>query len=546
MIITSNFYFFLFPETPLILTLKICFAFIRLLDLSESCDELFRNCQCPSAKFSIDNGRIDCEVERCPAGCAVCSFCLEEVLDCTGPNPSHEPSSVPTVAFNQQPTDSPFKIFSMSPSAIPSGLPTKEPTMKPTGIPSVLPSPLPSTHPSTLGPTGKPSQLPTANPSERPTTSQSPSSDFDLAICSTYALQWLRDLDNTCSGDPVLNAESCQCLDARERIESGEIRCGSAQCPDDCEVCKFCLYEVEGCPWRDPPSITPSIVKSDSPSLIPTSSPSLQKSEKPSIASITSSPTKQPSLLFDLSNCSAYSGPWRFELIVNGKCVSAEQLVQQGLITCDSVCPVDCTMCNFCLGQLLDCDAVTDAPSSGPSIGFNLGDCNSYSDRWLREVIELGRCEEAIQLEAKDEISCSADDCPQDCPVCHVCLSQIPCSNTSTPTLSPRNPSSTNSPKPTTVASLAPSVPFNLSDCNTYSREWLFDLHETCGDLDGLDYMSAMNSCKAIDAEKKIANGLITCGIDVCPEDCAVCQFSLYELLGCLPTQTRSKRTISA
>jgi hypothetical protein len=58
--------------------------------------------------------------------------------------------------------------------------------------------------------------------------------------------------------------------------------------------------------------------------------------------------------------------------------------------------------------------------------------------------------------------------------------------------------------------------------------------------------MSAMNSCKAIDAEKKIANGLITCGIDVCPEDCAVCQFSLYELLGCLPTQTRSKRTISA
>jgi len=519
--------------------LQVCASYSRrwLLDLAESCDELFRNCQCPSAKFLIDNGRIDCEVERCPPGCAVCSFCLEDVLFCYDSSQPPQPISVSTSAPSQRPSnESPSKMPSVSPSAIPSASPTKEPSDNPTDIPSIVPS---------VQPTHKPSQVPSSNPSETPTTSQSPTSAFDLATCNTYAPQWLKDLDDTCAGDPALNAESCQCLDARARIESGEIRCGSAQCPDDCEVCKFCLYEVEGCPWIDPPSSSPSVVKSDSPSVVPTSSPSVQKSEKPSSVNITASPTKQPSNLFDLSNCDAYSGPWRFELIVNGKCVSAENLVREGRITCASECPVDCTMCNFCLGQLLDCDAVTDAPSPGPSVGFNLDKCDSYSDRWLREVIELGRCEEAIQLEANGEISCNEDDCPVDCPVCHVCLSQIPCSNPSTPTLSPRNSTPTNSPKPTTIASIAPSVTFNISDCHSYSKRWLFDLHETCGDLEGLDYTTAKTSCKAIDAEKKIANGFITCGVDVCPEDCAVCQFSLYELLGCLPTQTRAKRTAS-
>jgi DNA invertase Pin-like site-specific DNA recombinase len=36
-------------------------------------------------------------------------------------------------------------------------------------------------------------------------------------------------------------------LQLLRRIDKGEIKCGKAKCPDDCEVCKFCLHGVLGC-----------------------------------------------------------------------------------------------------------------------------------------------------------------------------------------------------------------------------------------------------------------------------------------------------------
>ena len=61
----------------------------------------------------------------------------------------------------------------------------------------------------------------------------------------------------------------------------------------------------------------------------------------------------------------------------------------------------------------------------------------------------------------------------------------------------------------------------------------LFDLSSTCGQL-GND-PSTTSSCGCADAEEKINNGMIQCGVDECPEDCAICQFCLYELNGCVP-----------
>ena len=72
-------------------------------------------------------------------------------------------------------------------------------------------------------------------------------SPFDLLKCESYEHQWLRDLDNTCTVDQSGKAKNCDCEDAKRRISHGEITCGESKCPDDCEVCKFCLDEIKGC-----------------------------------------------------------------------------------------------------------------------------------------------------------------------------------------------------------------------------------------------------------------------------------------------------------
>lgn len=76
----------------------------RLRDLSETCEEgSFKNCRCMNAEEKIITGAIDCGSDRCPAGCAVCNFCLESVIDCVKPgNPTKAPTVAPVAGFNLQ------------------------------------------------------------------------------------------------------------------------------------------------------------------------------------------------------------------------------------------------------------------------------------------------------------------------------------------------------------------------------------------------------------------------------------------------------------
>jgi hypothetical protein len=67
---------------------------------------------------------------------------------------------------------------------------------------------------------------------------------FNLDHCDTYQNQWLKDLGNSCVEEDS-SARNCECYDAHRRIESGQIETSSF-CPDDCEVCKFCLDIVLG------------------------------------------------------------------------------------------------------------------------------------------------------------------------------------------------------------------------------------------------------------------------------------------------------------
>ena len=72
---------------------------------------------------------------------------------------------------------------------------------------------------------------------------------FDLGRCETYQNWWfLLDLDNSCVPKDG-SAIDCRCDDAQRRIGNGEIQCGESAslCPDDCEVCKYCLESVLGC-----------------------------------------------------------------------------------------------------------------------------------------------------------------------------------------------------------------------------------------------------------------------------------------------------------
>ena len=272
-------------------------------DLAETCDDRFRNCKCNIAQRLIDEGKIVCQIDVCPEGCSVCKFCLEEVIeDCT-PEPTGKPSFGPTAEPSPHPTP--------LPTVVPSSLPT----FQPTGDPTADLSPHPTLAPTSLA-------------SGAPTESASPTPTFDLQKCASYSNQWLHDLDNTCSQDASQeNVGTCDCTDAQRRIESGQIECGVARCPDDCEVCKFCLYYVEDCPWtigspstspsNSPtalPSPAPTPLGSDRPSAIPTESPSrLTENPTQSPTVITDSPSSEPSsspTTFQLGNCVAYDNDW--------------------------------------------------------------------------------------------------------------------------------------------------------------------------------------------------------------------------------------------
>ena len=160
-------------------------------------------------------------------------------------------------------------------------------------------------------------------------------------------------MKDSCERDDNNDLINCQCQDAQRRIDNGQIDCDlDNRCPDDCDVCKFCLYYVVECHSHEP-SVVPSIAPSDQPSIQLTSSPSASPTELPSftlstvptltasqhpsaipsavgsfVPSITasespslvlstypttilsSSPSTKPSIKFDLAVCETYENVW--------------------------------------------------------------------------------------------------------------------------------------------------------------------------------------------------------------------------------------------
>ncbi len=138
--------------------------------------------------------------------------------------------------------------------------------------------------------------------------------------------------EQTDSGEDI----NCKCYDAQRRIDNGQIDCRSDLCPDDCEVCKFCLYYVVDCHSHSPSSkpssepssvpVDPTISPSKSPTIDPTGLPmttipshsvpptlerkTLDPSATPSSVTIVE-PSAAPSLApFDIGDCASYSNKW--------------------------------------------------------------------------------------------------------------------------------------------------------------------------------------------------------------------------------------------
>ena len=75
-----------------------------------------------------------------------------------------------------------------------------------------------------------------------------------------------RDLEQSCVRDDNNELRNCQCNDAQRRIDLGQIDCSvENQCPDDCEVCKFCLYYVVECHSQLPSESPTSILMNHTP-----------------------------------------------------------------------------------------------------------------------------------------------------------------------------------------------------------------------------------------------------------------------------------------
>ena len=97
------------------------------------------------------------------------------------------------------------------------------------------------------------------------------------------------DLKETCSSDDD-DLSSCECLDAQERIDRGEIDCFQSRCPDDCPVCKHCFSHFTTCAEATrAPTTSPQPTVSPYPSAIPSATPKPTASTKPS-----ASPTGTP------------------------------------------------------------------------------------------------------------------------------------------------------------------------------------------------------------------------------------------------------------
>ncbi len=132
--------------------------------------------------------------------------------------------------------------------------------------------------------------------------------DKSFCICRT------RDLAQSCERDDNNELRNCQCNDAQRRVDLGQLDCGySEKCPDDCEVCKFCLYYVVDC-YSHSPSDSPSSRPSKEFSLEPSLSPSEIPSTLPTLISSlqpTGAPSQLPTLEpFNITDCGSYSNQW--------------------------------------------------------------------------------------------------------------------------------------------------------------------------------------------------------------------------------------------
>lgn len=145
-------------------------------------------------------------------------------------------------------------------------------------------------------------------------------------------------MQETCVGNPLEDGfEGCKCVDAQKHIDNGAIVCGEELCPEDCEVCKTCLYHViDDCmdtkthsPTKTPtfqPTHAPTKTATEAPtavkSMIPTLSPTTEHTQVPTLLesmmptlSPTTDHTATPTIAptadeFDISVCSTYSLNW--------------------------------------------------------------------------------------------------------------------------------------------------------------------------------------------------------------------------------------------
>ena len=194
------------------------------------------------------------------------------------------------------------------------------------------------------------------------------------------------------------------CKSAHKLIEDGVIDCEVDQCPDDCEICNVCLESLYCKP-------TP-------------------------VASPSSSPSNSPTDNFILSQCGTYEDIWTTDVIVHGRCKDAQDRIINEEIICETAtCPENCNICQQCLTSL-NCESgmslmtentIIAAASAPLSNSFALSNCSAYKDVWFAEFMTTSHCVSAQSLISNGAINCAIDQCPDDCDMCTICMSQLNC-----------------------------------------------------------------------------------------------------------------------
>ncbi len=177
----------------------------------------------------------------------------------------------------------------------------------------------------------------------------------------------LIDLNESCVETDDGDLINCQCNDAQRRIDNGQIQCGNELCPDDCDVCKYCLYYVVDCHSHSPsssPSSDPSKLESAIPSAYPSETPSPTSSLNPSSESgdnLSRQPSNAPSLL-------------SFPSVLTSLMPSVEVIPapDSNPTSLPSLAPTSDPTSNL-----------LSLPSSSPSLDpFDMSQCESYSNIW--------------------------------------------------------------------------------------------------------------------------------------------------------------------